>query len=62
MSFSTLSQHLVMTLLSHQQLRMQICGDTKGGIMAVLRQTMRGTGTKMRYKANCVCGMVQRTI
>lgn len=62
MSFSALSQRLIMILLSHQLLRMPTCGDTKGGAVAVLRQMMRGTDIKTRCKANCTCGTVQRTI
>jgi hypothetical protein len=61
-SFSALSQRSIMTLLSHQLLRMPTCGDTKDGAVVVPRQTMRGTDTKTRCKANCTCGTVQRTI
>jgi hypothetical protein len=61
MSFSALSQRLIMTLLSHQLLCIPTCGDMKDGAVAVPRQ-MRGTDTKMRCKANSTCDMVQKTI
>jgi hypothetical protein len=48
----SLSQRLIMTLLSHQLLRMPTCGSTKDGAVVVPRQAMRGTDTKMRCKAN----------
>jgi hypothetical protein len=53
---------LIMALLSHQLLHMPTCGNTKDGAMAVPRQAMRGTDTKMRCKTNCTCDTVQRTI
>ena len=62
MSFSALSQRLIMALLSHQLLRMPTYGNTKDGAVAVPRPMMRGTDIKTRYKANCTCGTVQRTI
>jgi hypothetical protein len=51
-----------MTFLSHQLLRMPTCGNRKDGAVAVPCQTMRGTDTKMRWKANCTYGTVQGTI
>jgi hypothetical protein len=60
-SFSALSQRLIMTFPSHQ-LRMPTCGDKKDRPVAAPRQTMRGTDITTRCKANCACGMVQRTI
>ena len=60
--FPALSQRLIMILLSHQLLRMPTCRDKKDGAVAAPRQTMRGTDIKTRYKANCICGTVQRTI
>jgi hypothetical protein len=51
-----------MILLSHQLLRMPTCGDTRGGAVAVPRQTMRRTDIRTRCKANCTCGTVQRTV
>jgi hypothetical protein len=62
MSFSALSQRLIMTLLSHQLHRMPTCRDKKDGAVAVPRPTMRGTDIKTHCKANCICGTVQRTI
>ena len=62
MSFSALSQRLIMTLLSHQLYHMPTCRDKKDGAVAVPRPTMRGTDIKTHYKVNCICGTVQRTI
>jgi hypothetical protein len=51
MSFSALSQHLIMTHLSHQLRRMPTCKNMKGGGVATLRQTMRGTDTKIALES-----------
>ena len=60
--FPALSQCLIVTLLYHQLLRMLNCGNTKAGTVAMPSQTMRRIDTKMRWKANFICGTVQRTI
>src|SRR5467141_2763670 len=62
MSSSAPFQHLIVTLLYHQQRCMPTCGNTKGGGVAALHRTMPGVDIKMHWKTNCVCGMVQKTI
>lgn len=49
-----------MMLLSHRLLRMLACGNTRSGAVAMPSQKMRGADTKMRWKANYTCAMVER--
>lgn len=60
-SSSAPSQHTTMTLPSRQPPRLPSCRDTRVGAVGRRRRSAGGRDTKMRWRANCTCGMAQRT-